>query len=97
MADIATIGIIQERLIHDQHVLTEQLEGALDSRVVIEQAKGIVAERNRLDVDEAFSHIRQFARDKNRRLTEVARDIVDGTLGKTDLVSFDGRGGSQET
>src|ERR1700712_3981270 len=46
MADIATIGILQERLIRDQNLLTSQLEAALQSRVVIEQAKGIVAERN---------------------------------------------------
>jgi transcriptional regulator with GAF, ATPase, and Fis domain len=80
MADVATIGILQERLIHDQSILTSQLETALRSRVVIEQAKGIVAERNRVDVDTAFVHIRHFARNTNRRLSDVARSIIDGTL-----------------
>jgi transcriptional regulator with GAF, ATPase, and Fis domain len=80
MADVATIGILQERLIHDQSILTSQLETALQSRVVIEQAKGIVAERNHVDVDTAFSHIRRFARNTNRRLSEVARAIIDGAL-----------------
>ena len=80
MADIATIGILQERLSHDQSILTSQLETALESRVVIEQAKGIVAERNHIDVDEAFLQIRRFARDTNRRLSDTAGRIVDGTL-----------------
>jgi transcriptional regulator with GAF, ATPase, and Fis domain len=80
MADIATIGILQERLIHDQSILTAQLETALDSRVVIEQAKGIVAERDHINVDEAFRRIRRFTRNTNRRLSDTARGIVDGTL-----------------
>jgi GAF domain-containing protein len=78
MADIATIGILQERLHSDQSVLTTQLESALHSRVVIEQAKGVVAERNGIDVDESFRHIRTFSRNRNRRLSDVAREIVDG-------------------
>ena len=80
MADIATIGILQERLIHDQSVLTAQLETALQSRVIIEQAKGIVAERDRINVDDAFLRIRRFSRNTNRLLSDTARGIVDGTL-----------------
>jgi transcriptional regulator with GAF, ATPase, and Fis domain len=80
MADIATIGVLQARLINDQNVLTAQLETALESRVVIEQAKGVVAERNQVDVDEAFALIRRIARDQNRLLVDTARGIVDGTL-----------------
>jgi transcriptional regulator with GAF, ATPase, and Fis domain len=80
MADIATIGILQERLIHDQSILASQLETALGSRVVIEQAKGIIAERNRIGVDEAFLQIRRFTRDTNRLLSDTARGIVDGSL-----------------
>jgi transcriptional regulator with GAF, ATPase, and Fis domain len=80
MADIATIGILQERLIHDQSVLTAQLETALQSRVIIEQAKGIVAERDRINVDDAFLRIRRFSRNTNRLLGDTARGIVDGTL-----------------
>ncbi len=80
MADIATIGILQARLIRDQGVLASQLEAALDSRVAIEQAKGVVAERNGVHVDEAFVLIRRFARNNNRLLGEAAAGIVDGSL-----------------
>ena len=80
MADIATIGILQARLIRDQGLLTSQLEAALDSRVGIEQAKGVVSERRGISVDEAFVLIRRFARNNNRLLSETARGIVDGSL-----------------
>jgi GAF domain-containing protein len=85
MADIATIGILQERAIHDSRAFAAQLEVALDSRIVIEQAKGIVAERNRVGVDEAFQQIRQFARNHNRLLSETARQIIAGALPTTTL------------
>ena len=71
MADIATIGILQERSIRDAHAFSTQLEVALESRVVIEQAKGIVAERSHISVDEAFEQIRSFARAHNRLLSET--------------------------
>jgi GAF domain-containing protein len=80
LADIATIGILQARLINDQTTLTTQLETALHSRVTIEQAKGVVAERNDINVDEAFVLIRRFARNTNRLLSDTASGIVDGTL-----------------
>lgn len=80
MADVATIGILHERAIHDARVRSGQLTAALESRVIIEQAKGIIAERNGINVDDAFDLLRRFARDHNRRLGDVARDIVDGAL-----------------
>jgi len=80
MADIATIGILQERTIQDSRAFSGQLEVALDSRVAIEQAKGIVAERNHVAVDEAFQQIREFARKNNRLLSETARQISTGAL-----------------
>jgi GAF domain-containing protein len=89
MADIATIGILQERLLHDQHVLSSQLETALESRVVIEQAKGVVAERNGIGVDEAFALIRGMARATNHLLVDTAKGIVDGSL--TDALLDAGR------
>ena len=76
MADVASIGIIQERLAHDQGVLTDQLQSALNSRVVLEQAKGMIAEQAGLDVDAAFTLIRGFARQGTQRLGEVAEGIV---------------------
>jgi GAF domain-containing protein len=90
MADIATIGILQARLIRDQSVLTSQLEAALDSRVSIEQAKGVVSERRNINVDDAFVLIRRFARNNNRLLSETAAGIVDGSL--TDAFLTDVRG-----
>jgi GAF domain-containing protein len=80
MADIATIGILQERSIRDAHAFSTQLELALESRVVIEQAKGIVAERNHISVDDAFDQVRRFARAHNRLLSETARQLIDGSL-----------------
>jgi GAF domain-containing protein len=84
-ADIATIAILQERLVREREVLATQLQTALDSRVVIEQAKGVLAERLGFDMDTAFSTMRDAARRANRRLSDVARDVVD-SRGRTDLL-----------
>jgi GAF domain-containing protein len=84
-ADIATIAILQERLVKEREVLASQLQTALDSRVVIEQAKGVLAERLGFDMDTAFSTLRDAARRTNRRLSEVAREVVD-TSGRTGLL-----------
>lgn len=87
MADIATIGILQERVIRDHGVFASQLEFALESRVAIEQAKGIVAEHNQIGVDAAFDRIRRYTRDHNRLLSETARQIIEGTIAPADLIS----------
>jgi hypothetical protein len=87
MADIATIGILQERVIRDGRSLTSQLQMALDSRIVIEQAKGVIAEHNRITVDDAFALLRGFARDHNWLLSEAAGQVVDGTLKPEALAS----------
>jgi GAF domain-containing protein len=76
LADVASIALIQERAIRRGEVLTEQLQGALNSRVIIEQAKGAVAQARGVSVDEAFASIRRYARANNQRLTEVAQTIV---------------------
>jgi GAF domain-containing protein len=80
LADVATIGILQERAIRRGEVLNEQLQGALNSRVVIEQAKGAIAQHFGLGMDQAFTRLRDYARIRNLKLSDVARDIVDGTL-----------------
>ena len=80
MAQVATIALIQERAIRERSLLAEQLQTALRSRVVIEQAKGMLAEHLSTTVDEAFRLLNRYARDHNRRLTEVARDVVDRKL-----------------
>ena len=79
LADVATIGLLQQRAIRSRDVLTEQLQTALNSRVLIEQAKGVLAERLQLDLDQAFALLRRGARDRNRRLSELAQAVVDGT------------------
>lgn len=80
LADIATIAILQERAIQHNETLVAQLEGALASRVVIEQAKGVLAEHGGLDMDQAFQALRDLARNSNRRLADVAHDVVLGVL-----------------
>ncbi|MEH1167733.1 GAF and ANTAR domain-containing protein [Micromonospora sp. CPCC 205539] len=79
LADVATIGLLQQRAIQRGDTLTEQLQTALTSRVLIEQAKGVLAERLNVDVGVAFTMLREGARRHNRRLSDVARAIVDGS------------------
>lgn len=73
LADVATIGLLQQRAIQHAELLTEQLQTALDSRIVIEQAKGALAQVHRCSPDEAFVLLRSWCRDNNRRLTQVAQ------------------------
>ncbi len=80
LADVATIGLLQERAVRDATDLTGQLQGALNSRLVIEQAKGAVAERGGVEMDTAFAWLRGYARSNNRRLADVARAVVERTL-----------------
>ena len=79
LADVATIGLLQARAIHQRDILAEQLQTALNSRVIIEQAKGVIAERNHLDMDQSFTLLRGTARTSNRRLSDLARAVVDGS------------------
>lgn len=85
LADVATIGILQERAIREI-ATSEQLRSALDSRIVIEQAKGKIAALSGLGMDLSFARIRRYARDHNLRLSEVARRIIDGDLTGVDLL-----------
>lgn len=80
LADVATIGLLQERIISDQSLLTEQLQSALTTRVLIEQAKGVVAERAALTVPQAFARMREVGRREGRSLRSVAAGIVDGSI-----------------
>jgi GAF domain-containing protein len=77
LADVATIGLLQERNLRRSETIAEQLQAALNSRVVIEQAKGKLAERLSTDMDHAFKLLRDHARDSNQRLTDVAQNFVD--------------------
>jgi transcriptional regulator with GAF, ATPase, and Fis domain len=80
LADIATIGVLQTRAIHDCEVVTAQLQTALESRVAIEQAKGILAEYMGIPVDDAFAVLRAYARAQNVGLTDAARRVASGAV-----------------
>jgi GAF domain-containing protein len=76
LADIATIGILQERAIRHGEIVTEQLQTALNSRVIIEQAKGVLAHSGPLTMDTAFDRMRRYSRGHNLLLGEVARRVI---------------------
>jgi GAF domain-containing protein len=86
LADVATISLLHERALRRSETLNEQLQVALNSRVLIEQAKGKLAERLHLDMDEAFSILRGYARARNRRLSDLSRAFVDGSESFPDLI-----------
>lgn len=77
LADVATIGIINERTIRDAEVRAEQLQTALDTRVVIEQAKGVVAAREGISASDAFERLRRYARNNSMKLHDVCRRVID--------------------
>lgn len=77
LADVATIGLLQERALRRAEVLSEQLQSALDSRIIIEQAKGAVAQLHSVSIDEAFQLMRGYARRNRTRLSDVAQAVVD--------------------
>jgi AmiR/NasT family two-component response regulator len=80
LADIATIAIVQHQEFLDAKTLNDQLSSALWSRIIIEEAKGMISQSAHCGMDEAFTRLRTYARNHNKRLTDVARAIVEGTL-----------------
>jgi hypothetical protein len=87
LADMATITILQERALRESEKVAAQLQLALVSRVVIEQAKGVLAERGSVNLDEAFKLLRTYARNNNLRLQDLARSIVEGRLDTSALLA----------
>jgi GAF domain-containing protein len=85
LADVATIAILQHRAALEAQILNDQLNHALNSRIVIEQAKGVVAEREGLDMTQSFARLRSYSRNNNLRLADVARHVVEGALDVSDL------------
>jgi GAF domain-containing protein len=78
LADVATIGILHQRVFTRSELVNQQLQTALNTRLIIEQAKGVLAERGAIDMDQAFNLLRSHARRTNRRLADLARAVVDG-------------------
>lgn len=80
LADVATIAILQHRAAIQAHTVIDQLNHALNSRILIEQAKGVLAERTGLDMGAAFAWLRNHARGHNLLLVDVAQSVINGTL-----------------
>ncbi|MCW2850062.1 MAG: hypothetical protein JWR90_4036 [Marmoricola sp.] len=76
LADVATIGILQQRSLHRSSLLAENLQRALNTRIVVEQAKGILSERGNLRMDETFNLLRSYARSHNVKLSDLAHGVV---------------------
>jgi transcriptional regulator with GAF, ATPase, and Fis domain len=86
LADVATIGILAQRSLYQSELLSAQLQNALTSRITIEQAKGVLAERHKITVDEAFTLLRGHARSANRHLSDLAREVAEGSSTAEDLL-----------
>ena len=87
LADAATIGILQERSVREQVDVAAQLQGALNSRIVIEQAKGVVAEQQKVSMEDAFAMMRGYSRSSRLPLSDVARAVIDRSLDSDTLRS----------
>lgn len=85
LTDVATIALLQFHAAREAHTLAEQLQEALQTRIAIEQAKGVLAERGDIGTDQAFTRLRSYARSHNRLLTDVAEEVVAGTLTSSDF------------
>jgi GAF domain-containing protein len=86
-ADVATIAILQHQQAVDSRTLNDQLNHALNSRIIIEQAKGMLAERAGVDMEQAFDRLRHHARHHNQRLAAVAQSFINGTTTLSQLHS----------
>ena len=86
LAYVAAVALVQDKAAADKALINEQLQTALDHRVVLEQAKGVLAQHGNLDMDQAFTVLRGYAQDHNLRLTDVARSIVTRELPPRELL-----------
>ena len=84
-ADVATIAVLQHRLINEAELLRHQLSEVLNSRITIEQAKGMIAQVEGLDMAKAFNRLREHARNHNLRLVDLAADVVSGRIAASAL------------
>jgi ANTAR domain-containing protein/GAF domain-containing protein len=97
LADAATIGILQQRTIHQREVVARQLQAALTSRVVIEQAKGVLAERLQISTDDAFRVLRTAARSTNRLLSDLADKVANSAASTADVTHLLGPAAGKES
>jgi transcriptional regulator with GAF, ATPase, and Fis domain len=88
LADVASVALVQNRAAADKNVVNEQLQTALTSRVVIEQAKGVLAQLGESDMADAFVVLRRYSRDHNLRLTDVAQAVVSRTIPAHQLLEY---------
>jgi hypothetical protein len=80
LAHVASVALVQDKVAADKDAVAAQLQTALSSRVILEQAKGVLAQRGNLDMEQAFAMLRRYSRDHNERLTDVARSVVSREL-----------------
>ena len=80
LADMATVGLIHQRASDQQDLVRQQLQHALDSRVIIEQAKGVLSQRKGISPEAAFDRLRGHARSHNQKIAETSRAVVDEQL-----------------
>jgi GAF domain-containing protein len=95
MADVASIALVQERAATDRQAVNDQLQIALSSRVVLEQAKGVLSHTADVDMPTAFAMLRRYARDHNLRLSELARAVVHRETPARTVVEHSGRRASR--
>ena len=95
LADIATIGILQQRAVQREEVVSEQLQAALHHRTVVEQAKGVLAEAGGLDMHQAYTRLRAHAHTHHLRLSDVARDLATGRLDVSEVLVRDAGTGTR--
>jgi GAF domain-containing protein len=88
LADIATIGILQQRAVRREEVVFEQLQAALHHRTVVEQAKGVLAETGALDMNQAYTLLRDYARGHQRRMSDIARDVATGVADVSGMIDW---------
>lgn len=75
-ADVATITLLQELAAKESALINKQLQRALNSRILIEQAKGVIAQTSNVDMNAAFALLRSYARAHNQTIYETADDVI---------------------
>lgn len=80
LADVSTISILQKKTASESAVVNQQLQDALNSRILIEQAKGMIAHIDNIDTNEAFRRLRRHARSNNKNLRETAQAVLNRSL-----------------